>query len=142
MRTGREVAVFVHRAGRFLVMRRAAEDYWHVVAGSLEPGESAADAAQRELREETGLESPEPLVDLGLAQEFLPATLEERALYPADTVRVIVDNFLVEAPASWEPTLNEEHVEHRWCALDDALALLHWPETREAIVVVAGRRAR
>ena len=28
--------------------------YWHVVAGGVEPGETPANAAARELREETG----------------------------------------------------------------------------------------
>jgi 8-oxo-dGTP pyrophosphatase MutT (NUDIX family) len=59
VRTGVEVAVFVTRKGgaEVLILRRSAEQggYWHVVAGGVEPGETAAEAAERELREETGL---------------------------------------------------------------------------------------
>src|SRR5690348_17916689 len=33
--------------------------YWHVVAGGVEPGETAEEAARRELREETGLDRSE-----------------------------------------------------------------------------------
>jgi 8-oxo-dGTP pyrophosphatase MutT (NUDIX family) len=40
-----------------LIVHRSAEQggYWHVVAGRVEPGETATEAAERELREETGL---------------------------------------------------------------------------------------
>jgi 8-oxo-dGTP pyrophosphatase MutT (NUDIX family) len=51
----REVAVFVHRGDQMLVLHRTQEDYWHVVAGSLEKGETSGDAAARELQEETGI---------------------------------------------------------------------------------------
>ncbi len=53
-----EIAVFVtRRDGEVLLLRRAESDggYWHVVAGAIEGGESALSAAERELREETGL---------------------------------------------------------------------------------------
>ncbi|MFT3855671.1 MAG: NUDIX domain-containing protein [Ilumatobacteraceae bacterium] len=41
-------------AGRILVMRRRAEDTWGIPGGGVEPGESWAEAALRECREETG----------------------------------------------------------------------------------------
>lgn len=46
-------------SGRVLVVRRANEPgrgLWSLPGGRLEPGESAAAAAEREVREETGLE--------------------------------------------------------------------------------------
>jgi len=44
---------------------------------------------------------------------------------------------LAEAPPSWEPVLNDEHVEYRWCSDADADALLAYPEPREAVRCVA-----
>lgn len=52
------VVVVVCRAGRLLLIRRApgirAGGAWCFVGGAIEPGESQADAVQREFREEVG----------------------------------------------------------------------------------------
>ena len=42
--------------GRLLLMRRLDNSCWGVPGGSMEPGESLEQTAQREAREETGLE--------------------------------------------------------------------------------------
>ena len=136
----REVAVFVHRGGQLLVVHRAQENYWHVVAGALEQGETFADAAARELREETGLVA-QP-TDLGLEQTYA-ITARERPLYPAGTAGVVIGNFHVAAPAGWEPELNGEHDRHDWADLPVAREMMQWLETQEAIDVLAERlRAR
>src|SRR5690349_18181357 len=85
MKAPRSVQVVVYREtpdGReylVLLRRRAGtEDFWQPVSGSLEPGESYADAARRELEEETGLERVAELRDIGLVDEFriAPAWLD------------------------------------------------------------------
>ena len=129
----REVAVFVHRGDQLLVLHRTQEDYWHVVAGSLEEGETSADAAARELQEETGLIAKP--IDLKLEQTYA-ITERERALYPQSTAAVVIANFHVEAPEGWEPKLNEEHDRHDWAAFDAARKLMYWLETQEAIDVL------
>jgi 8-oxo-dGTP pyrophosphatase MutT (NUDIX family) len=129
----REVAVFVHRGDQLLVLHRAEDDYWHVVAGSLDEGETSAEAAARELREETGLVA-QP-VDMGLEQTYA-ITDRERPLYPAGTTGVVIGNFHVAAPAGWEPRLNEEHDRHAWADFAVARKLMQWLETQEAIDVL------
>lgn len=119
-----EVAVVVRRPGpEYLVVLRSPErgGYWNLVAGGVEPGEAPAEAAARELAEETGL-----------VAQVLPLGLDLSYEKPAGRVRL--DAFVAEAPAGWEPDLDGEHVEHRWCSADEAVELLAYPEPREAIV--------
>jgi 8-oxo-dGTP pyrophosphatase MutT (NUDIX family) len=117
-----EVFVFVRRGAEFLVLHRAPEHdaYWHGVAGGVEAGEAFADAAVRELREETGLEAA-------------PVPLDHRFRYE----QVDVECFVVEAPAGWEPRLDWEHDDYRWCTAGEAEALLYWPEPRDVLRTLA-----
>lgn len=136
-----EVAVVVRRpaaAGpEYLVLLRSPQDhgYWHLVAGGVEWGEEPAAAATRELAEETGLAAPvHPLaLDLSYALADEPEALRRR--FPPGTDRVQVGWFRAEAPAGWEPVLNEEHVDRRWCTETEARELLFWTEPREAVRV-------
>jgi 8-oxo-dGTP pyrophosphatase MutT (NUDIX family) len=123
MSDAREVLIHVRRGDEFLVTHRAPEagGYWHTIAGGVEPGEDWETAALRELREETGLEAEE-LSALG-AFSYTPETWEH-----ARGPRVHVRGFLVDVGPDWEPDLNHEHDDHRWCLRDDAIELLFWPE--------------
>jgi 8-oxo-dGTP pyrophosphatase MutT (NUDIX family) len=82
VRTGVEVAVFVTRrsGSEVLILHRVAEHggYWHVVAGGVESGETVAEAAERELREETGLLA-KPAAGVEVVEYVYPLTEE-----PAD----------------------------------------------------------
>ena len=126
-RVGREV-LLVHRAPE-------GGGYWHVIAGGIEPGETAVQAAERELREETGLEAEiEPGVGV---TEYVYALTEEpaerRALHDPSVVAVHVTCFRAEAPHAWEPTLDAEHDCHRWSPPDEAQRALRWPATATAL---------
>ena len=139
MRNPNEVGIFVYRGDRFLILRRVHEPkVWHIVAGVVEPGESFPDAAARELREETGL--GRPVTDLGIPQRYLLDD-DYRPMYERGTTHVLIHSFAVEAPMGWEPVLNEEHDTYRWRTLDEAIALLHWPEARDALRALAARLA-
>jgi 8-oxo-dGTP pyrophosphatase MutT (NUDIX family) len=114
-----EVLIAVKRGDEFLVLLRAPykKGYWHLAGGGVEEGESDADAAARELLEETGLATT-ALEDLG-----------DDLGYDGKKVHA----FATQAPSAWEPTLNEEHDEYRWRPLADALELLRWEEPREVL---------
>jgi 8-oxo-dGTP pyrophosphatase MutT (NUDIX family) len=142
-----EVAVFVTRKGgaEVLILHRSPVQggYWHVVAGGVEPGEAATEAAERELLEETGLVA-EPVAGVEVV-EYVYALTEEpaerRARYDPAVAHVNVTCFHVPAPDDWEPKLDWEHDGHRWCDPGEAFASLRWPATAEALrkLLASGR---
>jgi len=126
-----EVLLVVYRPGpEFLVLLRSPErhGYWNPAAGGVEQGETPGEAALRELEEETGLTHP---------ARFEPLELKLGYRRPDGGPRITVHPFSVEAPPGWEPVLNDEHVEYRWCSAEEADRLLTYPEPRDAVRAVA-----
>ena len=126
-----EVFVFVRRGDEFLVLHRSPRQgsYWHGVAGALEAGESWAEAAARELLEETGL-AAEPL-EVGEPYAYPVDDFPEYGRQvPDGATEILVHSFLVDAPQGWEPVLDWEHDEYRWCTPVEAVELLYWPEPK------------
>ena len=115
----------MRRGEEFLVVHRSPRGgaYWHGIAGGLEAGESFAEAAARELYEETGLRR-------AAGRDRRAVRLPGRLQTPHG---ITVGCFLVDVPDGWEPTLNDEHDEYRWCSRDDAVELLYWPEPKELL---------
>lgn len=134
-----EVAVFVtrKRGSEVLVLHRSPEQggYWHVVAGGVEPGETPSKAAERELHEETGLAAGVvggvEVVEYAYSLTEEPA--DRRSRYDPSVASVEVTCFHVAAPDDWEPKLDWEHDDYRWCEPGEAEGTLRWPETARAL---------
>ena len=116
------------------MLHRVVENYWHVVAGVVEEDETFAEAAARELREETGLDAA--VIDVRMRQSYrVPDDM--RAEYLAGIDEVVIENYTIEVPPGWEPELNDEHDDYRWLNAADAITIAHWAETREVIAFLA-----
>lgn len=104
-----------------LLLRRAAggrcPGSWEMVHGHVEPGERAADAALRELKEETGLD-PLRLYNLSRVESFY--------LHRHDTV-TLVGMFAAFVDAAAGARLSPEHDDFAWLPVEQAKRRFAWP---------------
>jgi mutator protein MutT len=126
MRTGQKRRVTANCAGavvrdaegRVLLVRRANEPsrgLWSLPGGRIEPGESARDAAAREVREETGLE-----VAVG------------ELLLTADLGPYVVDDFAAEVVGG-TLTAGDDALDARWFSVAELATLECSPGLVEAL---------
>jgi dihydroneopterin triphosphate diphosphatase len=129
MRTLHYVSVFVRRSvptgPQVLLGHRAEGRYlggtWQLIAGGIEPGETAWQAAVREAREETGLAVHELYRLSRVTQFYRP---------DADALCTAVPFCAITDPAA-EPTINPEHTALTWLTPADAAERLMWAVDRE-----------
>jgi lipoyl(octanoyl) transferase len=117
---------------KVLLLRRSPDrgGFWQQVTGRIEPGEEAAAAARRELREETGADLP--VTPLGYVHGFaLSPTLAGRVGPGLRTGQETA--FAASLPEGFEPRLSDEHCEWGWFSRQDAEALLPWAGLRRAV---------
>lgn len=110
-------------AGRVLLIRRTGENTWGFPGGGVEPGESWADTALRECREETGWEAR---IDglLGLYSD--PSTQVHR--YPSGAIRHFVGVVFSATPLHRVGSGDGEADEMRWANPDDLPQPLFAPD--------------
>ena len=120
--------------GEVLLLERCQPaGYWQSVTGSIERGESALDAAIREVREETGLQVQENLVDCTCSNRFeiVPAW---RARYAPDVNWNTEHVFRVELAAKDPININaEEHEQAEWVPAQQAAKRVSSHTNRTAI---------
>jgi 8-oxo-dGTP pyrophosphatase MutT (NUDIX family) len=110
-----------------LLLRRApggrCPGSWEAVHGHIEADERPADAALRELREETGYE-PLKLYSLSRVELFYQHGVDEVAMVPA---------FVAFVSADLPPILSTEHDDAAWLAPTEAQRRCAWPREARAI---------
>ena len=130
------VAVYVVRATErgveLLMLQRPANhrfaDAWQTVGGHIEErrGETAWQAARRELREETGL----------TASRWWRIDRPETFYNPENDTIYFVPAFVALVAPEAEPTLSDEHQAWRWQTPETAAASVDWAAMRESLLLV------
>ena len=129
------VLVVVHSDdSQVLLLRRVTPfDFWQSVTGSLQHGESPANAAIRELFEETGLRNQGRLTDTQTARIFTIDPRWRHRFSPGVTENR-EHEWRYRLPAPCDVRLNAaEHCESRWLPIDDAIATVWSWTNREAL---------
>ena len=116
-----------------LLKRRAPFEFWQSVTGSLKPDETPADAAARELREETGFAECSRLRYSGVARQF---TIDPRwrDRYPAGVVENVEYewHYVVDSAGDVRLAPNE-HSAYRWLPVEDAIDTVWSWTNRDAL---------
>ncbi|MBL7013618.1 MAG: NUDIX domain-containing protein [Candidatus Marinimicrobia bacterium] len=114
---------------QYLLLKRAKtkiyEHLWQGVAGKIEPGEKAWEAAIRELKEETGF-IPKSLFVADHVSRFYEVYGDRVNLIPV---------FGIEVP-DLPVQLSGEHSEFEWMSFNDALNRLVWRGQKQGLTVV------
>jgi 8-oxo-dGTP pyrophosphatase MutT (NUDIX family) len=95
---------------------------WETVHGHIEPGEEPEQAAEREVREETGLS----------VQRLYTITVQPFYLNKSHTVELAVV-FAAFVPPADPITLSAEHSRSEWLPPERALERFAWPRERQAL---------
>jgi dihydroneopterin triphosphate diphosphatase len=108
------VVIYTGGGDVLLLERQQPQGFWQSVTGSLDWDETPREAAVREVREETGLDVQDQLVDCGYCNSFeiLPAW---RSRYAPDVSKNTEYVFLVELPGVVSVQVNPaEHRQAQW----------------------------
>lgn len=123
------VGVVCLKGAEVLLIRRGTPprlNQWSLPGGRLEWGETTADAALRELKEETGVDA-----------ELLDLIDVVDGVFPARPGGEITRHYvLIDYAARWtagEPVAGDDAAEARFVSRDEAMALVEWDETRRVI---------
>jgi dATP pyrophosphohydrolase len=136
MRAAFQVLVIPHCGGGheilYACLIRADEGYVQFVAGGGEDEESPAEAALRELQEETGLLPLEPLRPLK-SMASIPVDQICGRLWGPDVLMIPEHAFAAKVSHGQGITLSKEHLSFVWLPYGDALAALKWDSNAAAL---------
>ncbi len=116
----------------YAVLHRADHDQWQFIAGGGENNETPAEAATREIFEESGASAVElfPLTSMCYVRSDC-FSAEARANWASDTYVIPEYSFAFECNKNI--TLSSEHKEVIWLTYDQAMKKLEWDSNKTAL---------
>jgi dATP pyrophosphohydrolase len=119
----------------YAVFRRAdhADACWQGIAGGVEQGETAEQAARREMAEEAQIPRDGALLPLDAMASVPAVHFAARKTWGPDVYVVTERSFGVQVPHGHAIALSAEHSEYRWLVYDAAAALLTWDSNKTAL---------
>ena len=134
-----QVVIFAESAaGReYLLLKRVASHggFWQSVTGSLEEGETHAEAAVREVYEETGIRRCEDeLIDLNVTNVFEIAP-QWRAKYAPGVTSNEEVCFALKVDKCEVRIDPREHEQHIWVGDETVMQMLYWESNKRAFAV-------
>jgi len=121
------IAAVMNASGEVLLQRESRRPEMEVlVAGYIKPGESAEDAARREIAEETGLAA---------------TSLRYMGSYPHGGGDRLMLGFCAQADGESKPD-STEVVSARWCSLDEAVSALRQGSIAQQVVQAIQKEKR
>jgi dATP pyrophosphohydrolase len=127
------VVIFTDDSQVLLLRRYQPFDFWQSVTGSLNNDESHADAAARELQEETGFIEEGELRYSEVSRRFV-IDPRWRDRFAPGVVENVEFEWRYRLRAVSEIKLNkEEHAEYRWLPIDEAIETVWSWTNRDAI---------
>ena len=129
----RVIDAYVYRYAKtklkFLTLKRSKtkiyEHLWQGVAGKIEDGETASEAAIRELKEETGF-TPHKMFVADHVSSFYESHFDRINLVPVFGIEVRSQNVV----------LSEEHCEYKWLEYEKAYSRLTWNGQKKGLKVI------
>lgn len=129
-----QVLVFLfHRNDNIIeycLFKRADLKVWQGISGGVKLDEKLTAAAQREIKEETGIMSGN-LISL-TSQFSIPSIMVKKDFLDRGILIVEEHSFGLEV-FSKEITLSNEHSEYKWLEYKKAFNCLHWDSNRTAL---------
>ena len=129
----RVIDAYVYRHAKtklkFLTLKRSKtkiyEHLWQGVAGKIEDGETASEAAIRELKEETGF-TPHKMFVADHVSSFYESHFDRINLVPVFGIEVRSQNVV----------LSEEHCAYKWLEFEKAYSRLTWNGQKKGLKVI------
>lgn len=135
MRAPFQILAIPYRKGtpiQFCVLHRSDHDQWQFVAGGGEDAEKPAEAAIREIYEETGIQVDNVTTLQSMA--YIPADIiseHHRKHWAKDTYVLPEYSFAFECIS--DINLSDEHLDFDWLSYEEAMARLTWDSNKTAL---------